>query len=378
MSSENCSGFHCNDMPLTNIEGGPNSCVVCGGSGNGKDGSYENYKPKEVVEEERALVSSELSRLVSMGWVIRENLCTCCLMPLVAEEEGAKDELCILCGHLPANNPHGNNNVEDEGEGEEVDDGADDSYMNETVYESETLKQAVIAPVQTYGNDNANAAGKRLVMGWSLPNAGLCYHCNGIQMSPPNSQEVGCIQRGCPSALAAAYTILPEPHESQGPVRLIGRGYSSKTHDEREEVEVEEEEEVVVQPVYKSEAALSRHHQHHRQHRYHGNMHQINEEEEEMDDFNYDGLPFEVNRHKSNVYDIDEPSVLSDDDLPSVASAALGDILVQLDDAKYELEVMQGAKNVNPEECAQKQVEIAELIERVSSAAAQLQQREGF
>ena len=98
MSSENCSGFHCNDMPLTNIEGGPNSCVVCGGSGNGKDGSYENYKPKEVVEEERALVSSELSRLVSMGWVIRENLCTCCLMPLVAEEEDAKDELCILCG----------------------------------------------------------------------------------------------------------------------------------------------------------------------------------------------------------------------------------------------------------------------------------------
>ena len=39
-----------------------------------------------------------------------------------------------------------------------VDDGADDSYMNETVYESETLKEAVIAPVQTYGNDNANAA----------------------------------------------------------------------------------------------------------------------------------------------------------------------------------------------------------------------------
>lgn len=361
-------------MPLTNIEGGPNSCVVCGGSGNGKDGSYENYKPKEVVEEERALVSSELSRLVSMGWVIRENLCTCCLMPLVAEEEDAKDELCILCGHLPANNPHVNVKDEDE----EVEDSADDSYMNETVYESETLKQAVIAPFSTYGNDNANAAGKRLVMGWTLPNAGLCYHCNGIQMSPPNSQEVGCIQRGCPSALAAAYTILPEPHESQGPVRLIGRGYSSKTHDEREEIEVEEEEEVVVQPVYKSEAALSHHHQHHRQHRHHGNMHQINEEEEEMDDFNYDGLPFEVNRHKNNGYDIDEPSVLSEDDLPSVASAALGDILVQLDDAKYELEVMQGAKNVNPEECAQKQVEIAELIERLSSAAVQLQQREGI
>ena len=53
-----------------------------------------------------------------MGWVIRENLCTCCLMPLVAEEEDAKDELCILCGHLPANNPHGNNNVEDGGEEE--------------------------------------------------------------------------------------------------------------------------------------------------------------------------------------------------------------------------------------------------------------------
>ena len=387
MSSENCSGFHCNDMPLTNIEGGPNSCVVCGGSGNGKDGSYENYKPKEVVEEERALVSSELSRLVSMGWVIRENLCTHCLMPLVAEEEDAKDELCILCGHLPANNPHGNNNGEDGDEDEEVDDGADDSYMNETVYESETLKQAVIAPVQTYGNDNANAAGKRLVMGWTLPNAGLCYHCNGVQMSPPNSQEVGCIQRGCPSALAAAYTILPEPHESQGPVRLIGRGYSSKTYEEREEgkVEEEEEEEVVVQPVvtpheYKNnETALHHHHhhQHHRQHRHHGNMHQIYEEEE-MDDFNYDGLPFEVNRHKNNVYDIDEHSVLSEDDLPSVASAALGDILVQLDDAKYELDVMQGAKNVNPEECAQKQVEIAELIERLSSAAVQLQQREGI
>ena len=89
--------------------------------------------------------------------------------------------------------------------------------------------------------------------------------------------------------------------------------------------------------------------------------------------WDYDDLPFEVNRHKNNVYDIDEPSVLSEDDLTSVASAALGDILVQLDDAKYELEIMQGAKNVNPEECAQKQVEIAELIERLSSTSCTIE-----
>lgn len=192
MSSDNCCGYHCNEMPLTNFEGGPNSCVICGGSGAGCDGAYENYKPDEVVEEERALVSQELSRLLNMGWVLRESLCLQCLMPLVAEDHEAKEDLCILCGHLPENNPHMNSGHLSENNPHMNDDGVvdnddsyimsnvevgnDDSYVVDsyfdepsilsTVVDDEeaidtTLNEAVNAPVPTFGDDNTDQAGKK-------------------------------------------------------------------------------------------------------------------------------------------------------------------------------------------------------------------------
>ena len=376
MSSENCLGYHCKEMPLTNIEGGPNSCVVCGGSGNGVDGAYENYKPRGVVEEERALVSQELSRLVSMGWVIRESLCARCLMPLVAEEEDAEDELCILCGCISENNPHDGAAVVVANAEDGEDTGDSRNSMNITVYDTDTLKQAVIAPVQTYGNDNANAAGRRLAMGWTLPNAGLCYHCHGIQMTPPNSIEIGCINQGCPSVLAAAYTFLPEPHESTGPVRLIGRGYSKANNEE--EQQVEEQVESVKQQSHKNETLRGRalrQHQHQRQHLQGNNTAQTIYEDDELE-YEYNHPPIgQVGLQRNDMPFFDEPSVLSNVsegvEGDSVASStALGMILLELDDAKYELEEMQqDGGNDNAEECAQKQMEIAVLIERLSRAA---------
>ena len=375
MSSENCCGYHCNDMPLTNIQGGPNSCVVCGGSGTGYDGAYENYKPKEIVEEERALVSQELSRLVGMGWVIRENLCTRCLMPLVAEEEDAEDELCVLCGLLPENNGYVDgggvcDNIEEE---YDEDCRAEDSCMSETIYANNTLKEAVIAPVQTYGDDNTNNAGKRLMMGWTLPDVGTCFHCHGVQMSPPNSTEIGCINRGCPSALAAAYTFLPEPYESTGPVRLIGRGFSTNARKVEEEVDEGE-------ALGRQESSLRVKNRKNNVHNYHHSVNAKHFYHEKDGNYYYDDCPpiMEVGRHNnddSSYYE--EPSVLSDDmtQVRSVASSALGHILVRLDDAKYELEEMRES-DADAEECAQKQMEITMLIEKLANAAVQMKQKE--
>mmetsp|Transcript_26468 Transcript_26468/g.48699 ORF Transcript_26468/g.48699 Transcript_26468/m.48699 type:complete len:980 (-) Transcript_26468:129-3068(-) len=421
MSSDNCCGYHCNEMPLTNFEGGPNSCVICGGSGAGCDGAYENYKPDEVVEEERALVSQELSRLLNMGWVLRESLCVQCLMPLVAEDHEAEEDLCILCGHLSENNPHMNSGHLTETSPHMNDDsvvdnddsyimsnaevGNDDSYVDDsyfdepsilsTVVDDEeavdtTLNEVVNAPVPTFGDDNTDQAGKKLIMGWTLPDAGLCHHCQGIQMSPPNSHEIGCINRGCPSALAAAYTFLPEPHESTGPVKLIGRGFSSnaanKEKEDEEERNIEELEEEQRQLLMEYEEQNEDFH-------HYDNPQGITHEEQYLDPIHDDGPPLEVfgghhhpnnmqgggyTPHYNNDY-YDEPSVLSDDNLSqvrSVASSALGVILVRLDDAKYELEDMIENGNADPQECAQKQVEIAMLIEKLASAAVAMKQVE--
>ncbi|KAL7538632.1 hypothetical protein ACHAXR_009768 [Thalassiosira sp. AJA248-18] len=401
MSSDNCCGYHCNEMPLTNFyDGGQTSCVVCGGSGNGCDGAYENYKPDEVVEEERALVSRELSRLLSMGWVLREALCEQCLMPLVAEEDchglggGGGDDLCILCGHLPENQQ--NDHFDDydvAAAAAAADSYTEDSYINEFLLDDEVVSQysiidddeivyneAVYEPVAAVGDSNTDDAGRKLMAGWILPDAGLCHHCHGIQMTPPNSHEIGCINRGCPSALAAAYTFLPEPHQSTGPVKLVGRGFSDRNRvEEEEDAEVYEEEYEEWNVEYEEEEYLD---------------HQVQNEalhyDNELEAEHYimppspihDDLPLEVGGHHPHQRGggYDEPSVLSDDltQVRSVASSALGVILVRLDDAKYQLETMmrEGGGNADPQECAEKQVEIAMLIEKLASAAVRMNEME--
>ena len=58
-----------------------------------------------------------------------------------------------------------------------------------------------------------------------------------------------------------------------------------------------------------------------------------------------------------------------------MASRALVNILVRLDDAKYELEEMRES-DADAEECAQKQMEITMLIEKLANAAVQMKQKE--
>ncbi|KAL3781401.1 hypothetical protein HJC23_001604 [Cyclotella cryptica] len=180
MSSENCNGVNCRGTPLTQYEDGPLSCVVCGGSGSGFDGAYAFLKSDEVLEAERALVSLEISYLMSLGWTLRDSLCEKCQMPLVAEHVDAED-VCILCGKNPLN-----------------------SFMN---------GPAMMGTSPQCFDDNANEAGQRLMLGWRLGDASpLCPTCGGIQMMPPNSTECGCINRACPKVLPAALASNPGCH----------------------------------------------------------------------------------------------------------------------------------------------------------------------
>lgn len=75
----------------------------------------------------------------------------------------------------------------------------------------------------------------------------------------------------------------------------------------------------------------------------------------------------------------DDPSVLSDDvsQVRSVASSALGIILVRLDDAKGQLEMLRESGSADPGECAMKQAEIATLIEKLASAAVAMKRMGG-
>lgn len=181
MTTENCGGYRCNDMPLIKLDSEQSSsCVVCGGTGSGCDGIYEKFRSNEVVNAERELVSQEISHLMSMGWILRDSLCQQCLMPLVAESEES-DDLCILCGIMPSN-------------------------------------RIVNRQIAEFNDDVSNEAGKRLKMGYALPAAPLCL-CGGLQMIPPNSSEMGCIMPGCTFA-------LPEPNvECQNRrITYVGRG----------------------------------------------------------------------------------------------------------------------------------------------------------
>ena len=299
MDASNCEGYQCNNMPLTKLGSDPSSCVVCGGSGSGCDGIYEQFRSAEVVDAERELVSQEISHLMSMGWVLKDSLCQQCFMPLVSEHEES-DDLCILCGKVPNN----------------------------------TL---VNAPVPDFSSDEVSKeAGKRLKMGWTLPNASLCIHCGGLQMIPPNSTEMGCIMPGCAGDIE--YVLEPNAFNQDGRIKHIGRGFDTSNV----------KKDVPEQCTDQAEAVLPC-----------CNMQQSLDDEPLSFPFNYVGVP----------HNDEDPSVLSDDtSQTSVASSALGHILEELDDAKYQLKVISERSNADPIECTAKQIQIASLIEKLARA----------
>lgn len=277
MTTENCQGYQCNNMPLTKLGSKSISCVVCGGSGSGNDGMYEELRSAEVVDAERELVSQEISHLMSMGWILRDSLCQQCLMPLVSEHEES-DDLCILCGNVPRK---------------------DFSKLKVSDFSSDEV---------------SNEAGKRLRMGWTLPNAPLCVHCGGLQMMPPNSTEVGCIMPGC----VGNTELLQELNA------LDKNGNDSNVSNDVIELEAESVHEPSSAP------------------------------------FSYVGVP----------RNDEDPSVLSDgmSQTSSVASSALSDIIARLDNAKYQLKVLSESSKKDPLECTAKQIEIASLIEKLARA----------
>ena len=292
MTTTNCEGYQCNNMPLTKLGSDPSSCVVCGGSGSGCDGIYEQFRSEEVVDAERELVSQEISHLMSMGWILRDSLCQQCFMPLVSEHEES-DDLCILCGRVPSN-------------------------------------KLVNRPVGDFINDFlSNEAGKRLKMGWTLPDSPLCIYCDGLQMIPPNSTEVGCIMPGCEGDTE----YVPEPNAPNKSGRIT-HIYKAMLEQSCKDV---------------ADEAHPR-----------DNMQRSQNDEPLSFPFNYVGVP-----HKD-----EDPSVLSDDmsQSRSVASSALCEIIERLDDAKHELHALNKSGNADPLECTAKQIEIASLIEKLARA----------
>ncbi|KAL7467914.1 hypothetical protein ACHAXS_008368 [Conticribra weissflogii] len=315
ISNENCQGLNCKGTPLVHIDGGPDSCTVCGGSGSGLDGAYEFcVKSQELLEAERALVSQEIDNLLSKGWVLRDRFCVQCSMPLISEHSNSVD-LCILCGELP------------------VTDGTVAQYFDE---------------------NNAAEAGERILQGWTLAQAPFCNRCGGIQMVPPESKECGCINNRCPMVLAAACSEKAVENDNCAPSAA-----ESVLHETPQEA-VEQNKEA----------------QHQNQGEY---FDQVKDEDKEKSTIVGCGsLPVEVGGGTAQFPQQDDTSVLSDDvsQVRSVASSALGAILVRLDDAKYQLEALQENGHVDEEECIKKQAEIAVLIEKLASAAVAMKQME--
>lgn len=133
---ELCQGKECHGSPLV-TDGRVNHCVVCGGTGDGKDGVYavpaeededgkdhakvpstidlsKEAQAKQIgraspsmtrsveeleadFEEKRDIVSKEISRKMTLGWTLLDRSCPNCVMPLMTDEKG-RDEVCMLCG----------------------------------------------------------------------------------------------------------------------------------------------------------------------------------------------------------------------------------------------------------------------------------------
>ena len=307
LSSENCNGLNCKCTPLTQAEDGTLSCVICGGSGSGFDGAYAFMKSNEVVEAERALVTEEISYLMSMGWVLRDSPCDKCQMPLVAETMESED-MCILCGK---NNP-----------------------LNQLLAGSVVMDDACF-------DNNANEAAQRIKLGWRLGDASpLCASCGGIQMCPPNSSECGCINRSCPMALPAALASNPA---MPMPPMIPESSQAIKPHSHQRtgsEVLKKVTDKLSIGRLLK------------------------------------DGLvPLMVCGAPDYA---DDQSALSDDMsiIRSTTTNALGAILTRLEQAKYQLEMLNAQGQFGTEEVVMKQGEIAMLIEKLANAAVAMKQME--
>lgn len=116
---EYCSGRMCNFTPLIS-KGKEVECVVCEGSGNGKDGFYDEIGSDALLDETMSFISRknrfafsknlgvgggngrrdaasrEVGRRIMDGWQLLDRPCKDCQMPLMSETFGAP-EVCVFC-----------------------------------------------------------------------------------------------------------------------------------------------------------------------------------------------------------------------------------------------------------------------------------------
>jgi len=119
---EYCSGRMCNFTPLI-FKGRAIKCVVCEGTGNGRDGFYDEISSQALLDDTMSFVSRrnrfnrissanrgshndanarrdaasrEVGRRILDGWQLTESPCPSCQMPLMCEAFGTP-EICICC-----------------------------------------------------------------------------------------------------------------------------------------------------------------------------------------------------------------------------------------------------------------------------------------
>ena len=119
---EYCSGRMCNFTPLI-FKGRSIKCVVCEGTGNGRDGFYDEISSQALLDDTmsfvsrrnrfnrislanrgshfdpnamRSAASREVGRRILDGWQLTESACPSCQMPLMCEAYGTP-EICICC-----------------------------------------------------------------------------------------------------------------------------------------------------------------------------------------------------------------------------------------------------------------------------------------
>lgn len=330
LSNENCIGEYCRNTPLLKEEeGAPLVCTVCSGSGNGQDGEYAQSPSTEVQWDD--LVTSGrgiLAERLRQGWTLSSENCNgfgCKGMPLTQCENGSLS--CVVCG----------------GSGS----GFDGLYasMNSEVAETEReignlmMQMGPAVMDDMCFDNNANDAAQKIQLGWRLgEGTPLCCTCGGIQMIPPNSTDLGCINQACPVALPAALVSNPAftPIMSE-PTQAIKPHSHQRTGSE------------VLKKVT-DKLSIGR--------------------------LLKDGLvPLMVCGAPDYA---DDQSALSDDNsfIRSTTTNALGGILVRLEQAKYQLEILNAQGHYATEEAVMKQGEIAMLIEKLANAAVSMKQME--
>lgn len=112
-----CSGRMCNFTPLVG-KNGVFQCVVCQGTGNGRDGFYDeissaamhdetgsfisrrnrfnNINPSSQFSKHDVVASREVGKRILEGWQLSESPCPTCMKPLMRESFGSHD-VCIFC-----------------------------------------------------------------------------------------------------------------------------------------------------------------------------------------------------------------------------------------------------------------------------------------